>query len=175
MWRGGLSRPSNLTAVKVHELGHVCVTGTINAWAELMRASTCSPTHLSNRSRLKHSHNIMAPSTSPLGIDLADVRNGYPSLAKWIARDPDDEPLVFRKFGVLAARNISSLQCQMVTLGDEIEGLESEIRQSADLDTRRSLQRWEVLCERAIPGSNSLELQLQVKLKELKGLLKEYC
>ncbi|KAI4920807.1 hypothetical protein J4E85_008922 [Alternaria conjuncta] len=117
----------------------------------------------------------MAPSTSPLVIDLADVRNGYPSLAKWIARDPDDEPLVFRKFGVLAARNILSLQCQMVTLGDEIEGLESEIRQSADLETRRSLQRWEVLCERAIPGSNSLELQLQVKLKELQGLLKEYC
>jgi len=128
-----------------------------------------------NRSRRKLSHNVMAPSTSPLIIDLADVRNGYPSLAKWIARDPDDEPLVFRKFGMLAARNILSLQRQMVTLEDEVEGLELEIRQSADLDTRRSLQRWETLCERAIAGSNSLELQLRAKLKELQGLLKEYC
>lgn len=117
----------------------------------------------------------MAPVTSPLVIELADVRNGYPSLSRWIARDPDNEPLVFRKFGALAARNILSLQCQMMTLEDEIENLEFEIRQSADLDTRWSLQLWEVLCERATPGSNSLELQLKAKLKDLQGLLKEYC
>ncbi|KAF1835267.1 hypothetical protein BDW02DRAFT_588228 [Decorospora gaudefroyi] len=115
----------------------------------------------------------MRPIIAPQDIELGRVRHGYPTLAKWIAQDPDGEPLLFRKFGTLAARNILHLQCQLVKLEHEIEDLDEEIRTTENMETQRCLQRWENLMENAkVP--NSLESKQVAKLAELQELLKEY-
>ncbi|KAE8854313.1 hypothetical protein PTNB29_09669 [Pyrenophora teres f. teres] len=116
----------------------------------------------------------MHPNTTTSKIELGMLRDGYPALSDWISRDPDDEALVFRKFGRLAARNILHLQCNMIQLEKDIDQLDERIRQSADIDTVRSLKRWETLMERACVV-DSLESQLVAKLTQLQHLLKEYC
>ncbi|CAE7220668.1 hypothetical protein PTTW11_11350 [Pyrenophora teres f. teres] len=115
----------------------------------------------------------MHPNTTTSKIELGMLRDGYPALSDWISRDPDDEALVFRKFGRLAARNILHLQCNMIQLEKDIDQLDERIRQSADIDTVRSLKRWETLMERACVV-DSLESQLVAKLTRLQHLLKEY-
>ncbi|EFQ92999.1 hypothetical protein PTT_09734 [Pyrenophora teres f. teres 0-1] len=115
----------------------------------------------------------MHPNTTTSKIELGMLRDGYPALSDWISRDPDDEALVFRKFGRLAARNILHLQCNMIQLEKDIDQLDERIRQSADIDTVRSLKRWETLMERACVV-DSLESQLVAKLTQLQHLLKEY-
>ena len=107
-------------------------------------------------------------------IELGQVRDGYPSLATWIARDPDKESLVFRKFGRLGARNILHLQSQLIALEHEIHELDDEARRSSDLEARQSSRRWETLMKYA-DDSNRPEKKRVEKLNELRALIKEYC
>jgi hypothetical protein len=80
-------------------------------------------------------------------IELGTVRDGYPALATWISRDPDNETFVFRKFGRLGARNILHLQSQLIALEYEIDQLDEEARRSNDLEAQQSSRRWETLME----------------------------
>jgi hypothetical protein len=106
--------------------------------------------------------------------ELARPRDGYPALAYWIARDPDNETFIFRKFNRLAARNILHLQAQLCALEHEIDQLDETLRSNEDLDTRQSLRRWETLVEHAEEAGRP-EKKLLLKLSDLKTLLKEYC
>lgn len=73
---------------------------------------------------------------SPVRLELGHIRDGYPALAAWIGRDPDNETFVFRKFDRLSVRNLLHLKCQLIQLEDEIDKLDDEARKSSDLDTR---------------------------------------
>jgi hypothetical protein len=66
------------------------------------------------------------------------------------------------------------VQCRLVALEMELDDLEETIRSSQDMDSRRSLQRWELLMERASVGG-SAEESLVKKLDEFEGLLEKYC
>jgi hypothetical protein len=110
----------------------------------------------------------------PPDIELGRVRDGYPALAKWIAQDPDDDPLVFRKFGRVGARSLLHLQCRLVALEHELDELDEEARCAENVDTRRSLQRWETLTNNA-KMENSVENKLVKKLDEFEELLRRYC
>jgi hypothetical protein len=107
-------------------------------------------------------------------LELGRLRDGYPALACWIARDPDHETFIFKKFQDLAARNTLHLQAQLFALQHEIDELDGELRKTTDLDARQSLRRWETLLERS-EAIESVESKLLGKLTELKALLKEYC
>lgn len=116
----------------------------------------------------------MTASSNPLDIELGALRDGYPALAAWIARDPDNEAFVFRKFNRLGARNILHLQSQLITLEYEIEQLDEEARKSKDLEAQQSSRRWETLMKQA-GDPNRPERQRLEKLDELRKLLREYC
>ncbi|CAN9328510.1 unnamed protein product [Alternaria alternata] len=75
----------------------------------------------------------MTPIVLPADLELGRVRDGYPALARWIAQDPDDDPLLFRKFGRVAARNILHLQCQMTRIEGEIDDLDEQLKESQEL------------------------------------------
>lgn len=107
-------------------------------------------------------------------IELGAIRDGYPALAAWIARDPDNEAFVFRKFGRLGARNILHLQSQLIAIEHEVDQLDGEARRSNDLETRQSSRRWETLMEHA-GDANRPEHKRVEKLNELRTLLREYC
>jgi hypothetical protein len=111
---------------------------------------------------------------SKTDLELGKLRDGYPSLASWIARDHDSETLIFRKFDRLAARNILGLQAQLTSLEHEIDQLDEEARRSSDFEARQSLRRWKTLTKLAEDATRS-EKKTVEKLNELKSLLKEYC
>lgn len=109
-----------------------------------------------------------------MDLELGALRDGYPALAAWIARDPDNETLVFRKFERLAARNVLHLQARLIALEHEINQQDEAARQSVDSKTRQSSRRWETLVECARDASRQETKRLK-SLDELKTLLKDYC
>jgi hypothetical protein len=107
-------------------------------------------------------------------MELGQLRDGYPALASWTARDPDKETFIFRKFGRLAARNILHLQAQLVALEHEIDVLDEETRYGSDMEAKQSLRRWESLMEHSKDASRPERRRVE-KLDELKKQLHEYC
>ena len=116
----------------------------------------------------------MTTGSKPTDVELGRVRDGYPALAAWIARDPDGEAFVFRRFDRLAARNILHLQSRLIALENEIDQLDDEARRTGDSETKQSLRRWETLMKHA-ENPNRPEKKRVAKLDELKEVLKEYC
>jgi len=116
----------------------------------------------------------MATPIMPPDTELGRVRDGYPALAKWIAQDPDDDPLVFRKFGRLSARSLLHLQCRLIALETELDVLDEEARSAKEFGARQSLQRWETLVANA-KTANSVEGKIVRKWDEFEMLLKRYC
>ncbi|OAG07077.1 uncharacterized protein CC84DRAFT_1216081 [Paraphaeosphaeria sporulosa] len=115
----------------------------------------------------------MNPPPNISDIELGRVRDGYPALAAWIARDPDGEAFVFRKFDRLAARNILHLQCRLIALEHEIDCLDEETRTKGDDESKQSLRRWETLITSSKDTARPENKRLAM-LDELKGLLEEY-
>ncbi|KAH7086523.1 hypothetical protein FB567DRAFT_603571 [Paraphoma chrysanthemicola] len=108
-----------------------------------------------------------------MSIELGHIRDGYPTLASWIARDPDNETLVFRRFSRLSARNVLHLQAQLVALEYDIDQLDEDARRSPDMETRQASRRWETLMEHAGDAARP-EISRVQKLDELNSLLKNY-
>lgn len=100
-------------------------------------------------------------------------RDGYPSLAAWIAHDPDNESYVFRKFDKLSARNLLGMQSQLISLEMKIESIEDAMRNSGDPENLVSLARWETYEERA-KDPKTLEYQKMKTEENLKNRIKEY-
>ncbi|KAF2273434.1 uncharacterized protein EI97DRAFT_461095 [Westerdykella ornata] len=110
---------------------------------------------------------------TPGDVELGTLRDGYPALAAWIARDPDNEALVFRKFGRLGARNLLHLQSRLIALEKELDELDEDARRSDDLEARQSLRRWETLMKYAGDKQRG-EKKTVEKLEELRKVLREY-
>ena len=115
----------------------------------------------------------MAAAPNQHNVELGHIRDGYPALAAWIGRDPDNETFVFRKFDRLSARNLLHLQCQLIQLEDEIDKLDDEARKSSNLDTRQASRRWEKLKELAADPTRPEKARLN-KADELAVKIKEY-
>ncbi|OAL46763.1 hypothetical protein IQ07DRAFT_545756 [Pyrenochaeta sp. DS3sAY3a] len=111
--------------------------------------------------------------SSGVDIELSVLRDGYPALAAWVARDPDRETFVCRKFSQLAARNILHLQAELIALEHEIKQQDEEARRSTDFQTRQASRRWETLLKGAATA-DSLAWKRVESLKRLKTLLREY-
>jgi hypothetical protein len=78
-------------------------------------------------------------------IEIGLIRDGYPSLATWIARDSDYEAYIFRRFDRLAARNILNLQSQLIQIEEQLDKLDESSRARRDI----GLRRWESFTENA--------------------------
>jgi hypothetical protein len=115
----------------------------------------------------------MAAAPNQHDVELGHSRDGYPALATWIGRDPDNESFVFRKFDRLSARNLLHLQCQLIQLEDEIDDLDDKARKNSDRDARQASRRWETLRERAYAG-HQLEKERMNKVNELTDKIEKY-
>ena len=107
-------------------------------------------------------------------IELGRLRDGYPALARWIAQDPDDDPLVFRKFARLSARGLLHLQARLVEVEAELDALDEEARSAKSMDVQEALQCWETLSENA-KVDDSIESRLMKRLDDCKVVMKDYC
>jgi hypothetical protein len=70
-------------------------------------------------------------------------RDGYPALAEWVARDPDHETFIFRRFDRLAARNLLNLQSELVAIEDKLDRIDQDSRLRLDA----GLMCWETFAE----------------------------
>ena len=111
-------------------------------------------------------------------LENAVHRNGYPELAAWIAKDPDGETLIFRKFDCLAARILLHLQSELISLEADLNRLDETARHSRDPDLRQSIGFWEKWIQSAENGrteeKNRLDLceKIQQKLQVYRKALK---
>ncbi|KAF1924769.1 uncharacterized protein M421DRAFT_103513 [Didymella exigua CBS 183.55] len=106
-------------------------------------------------------------------VELGKERDEYPALARWIAQDPDDDPLVFRKFARLSARGLLHLQARLVDIEAQPDALDEEARNAQSMDVQEALQRWETLSEDA-RIDKTVEKELLRTIGESYGFLKEY-
>jgi hypothetical protein len=112
--------------------------------------------------------------SSDTELQLGHLRDGYPSLAAWIARDPDNEAFVFRRFDKLGARCMLHLQAKLIDLERKIDRQDEQARRSADREARMSSRSWEALMEHAT-DMNRKEKDRVETLEQLSVVLKEYC
>jgi hypothetical protein len=109
------------------------------------------------------------------------TRSGYPSLAAWIARDPDNETYVFRKFDRLSARNLLKLQYDMIELEVKIDSMDEEMFSTGqnipkEMRTMRSWKAYERHAHELTPLEtlkNELEEELKCKIKEYRESLRD--
>jgi hypothetical protein len=103
------------------------------------------------------------------------IRSGYPSLAAWIARDPDNETYVFRKFDRLSARNLLKLQYDMIELETRIDSMDQEMLSAGQSNPieMRTMRSWKAY-ERHTQTLTPLEQEKQELEGDLKCKIKEY-
>jgi hypothetical protein len=108
--------------------------------------------------------------SSPLPLD------GFPSLASFIASDPDHTLLVFKRFDKLAARNLLYLQSELTSLQAQQDLFDAE-DQSLENDDRQAKQcamDWESFkTASSEPGNEKQKARMKLML-EIRHKLKEY-
>ena len=61
---------------------------------------------------------------------------GYTAAAAWIASDPDNEALVFRKFNGLAALNLLYMQSEIIEIERQVTDILRSIVEGYDMDLK---------------------------------------
>jgi hypothetical protein len=101
---------------------------------------------------------------------------GYPSLADFIAQDPDHETYVFRRFKRLGVRNVLYLQGELIKIERELEALEKQAAASQDdIETYMSTRSWTALNENSWKPGRDLERAQRELSEDLECKLKKYC
>lgn len=99
---------------------------------------------------------------------------GYPSLAAFIASDPDHSTAIYRRFDRLSARNLLYLQAELLALEKKQDELDKQDLNSDEIDAKDKARNWETLLARAESGSDD-EAKERVKIaKAIREKIKEY-
>ena len=98
-------------------------------------------------------------------------RDGYRAVAAWIARDPDNETFIYRRFDQLSARNLLYLQSELLALEKRLERLDAETAKGADMDLKDSARRWEIFSKNAEDQVDerdrmNIVFEIRAKIKE---------
>lgn len=104
----------------------------------------------------------------------AQALDGYPSLSKFIASDPDRTTLVFKHFDRLAIRNLLYLQSELEDLQaqqDEFDRIDAN-DQSDDLSAKQCARNWGEFKRKAQTDQKQKErIELVMKIRVM---MKEY-
>jgi hypothetical protein len=99
---------------------------------------------------------------------------GYPSLAAFIASDPDHSTSIYRRFDRLSARNILYLQAELSILEKKQDELDKEDLNSDEIDSKDKARNWEALLARAEAGSDDAAEERVKVVKAIRDKIKEY-
>ena len=105
-------------------------------------------------------------------VPIDDRKNGYASLASFIALDPDNETFIYRKFDELSARNLLYLQSELLYLERKLKRLDDEVRRTDDPDVQDAARTWEELIRQVDDGEPNAQekmnliIQMRAKIKE---------
>ncbi|KAI1482226.1 hypothetical protein F4774DRAFT_334422 [Daldinia eschscholtzii] len=105
-------------------------------------------------------------------------QGGYLAAAAWLARDADNETLVFRKFDKLSAVNLLYLQSEIIEIEKRLDDTHLHIIHGHDMDLKDAASTWETLvaqCQSDKPSQLRQDAQDRMALiRELRAKLKEY-
>ncbi|KJX95072.1 hypothetical protein TI39_contig4134g00039 [Zymoseptoria brevis] len=104
---------------------------------------------------------------------------GFPAVTRFIARDPDSETFVFRKFSQLTARNLVHMQSELIDLERQMKELDrkAEPAPSNDLEFVLASRSWETMKRLADErdgderGLMSLSEKIEAKLEKYHAAL----
>jgi hypothetical protein len=113
--------------------------------------------------------------TKPMNIsDLPNNRKeGFADVARWIALDPDNETLIFRKFDELAARNLLYLQAELLVLEKQLFELDTKDADSDDMDLKDAIRTWETLTRQYQEQNETARVRVDLIVRT-REKLKEY-
>jgi hypothetical protein len=108
------------------------------------------------------------------GADLEPL-DGFPSLAAFIASDNDHTSLVFRRFDLLAARNLLYLQSELAEMEAQLETFDAEDHKVEDgsLDMKCCAMKWEKFRDMSATGNEEATKRMDLILA-IRKKLKEY-
>ncbi|KAK2741599.1 hypothetical protein CKAH01_06940 [Colletotrichum kahawae] len=78
---------------------------------------------------------------------MATPKIGYAEAANWMARDVDNETLIYRRFDELATRNLLYLLSELLSLEHQLNELDREDADDEDMDWQMVVCDWEKLGE----------------------------
>ena len=102
-----------------------------------------------------------------------DYVSGFPSLAAFIATDPEHSTALYRRFDRLSARNLLYLQSELVTLEKRQDELDRQDLLSDELNAKESARDWDILKARAKSGDGEAEERVKVA-HAIRDKIKEY-
>ncbi|KAH0425847.1 hypothetical protein CcaCcLH18_10716 [Colletotrichum camelliae] len=109
--------------------------------------------------------------------DVHQRHGGYLAAASWLARDIDNETLIFRKFDTLSAANLLYMQSEILELEKRLEQMHLLALQSDDMDLKDAASTWATLVEQSQAGAASFRQDAKERMdliKELRKKLREY-
>ena len=99
---------------------------------------------------------------------------GYPSLAAFIASDPDKSTAIYRRFDRLSARNLLCLQSELVELEARQDHLDAAYRARSTKE-QAGARDWKIAKERAESDEAPEEDRERVEIAlEIRRKMKEY-
>lgn len=98
--------------------------------------------------------------------------DGFPGVAAFIARDPDSETYVFRKFKTLTARALLHKQSELVDLERQLYDFDYEATSSTQPEPMRSLRNWEFFEKHA--ASDTLQAKRKGLIDDIETKLQRY-
>ncbi|KAM7204001.1 hypothetical protein V8F33_001972 [Rhypophila sp. PSN 637] len=93
--------------------------------------------------------------------------DGFPSLAAFIASDPDRTAGIFKRFDRLAARNLLNIQAELAELQAQLDIFDNDDKIS--MESLQSLRNWSDYKKRQ--AEDPARMELMIKIKEA---MKEY-
>ncbi|KAF4870207.1 hypothetical protein CGCSCA1_v010531 [Colletotrichum siamense] len=93
---------------------------------------------------------------------MATHKIGYAEAANWMARDVDNETLIYRRFDELAARNLLHLQSELLSLEYELNELDKQDAEDEDMDWQMVVCDWELLDDLAQSRTTGTGDEIQV-------------
>lgn len=113
---------------------------------------------------------------SDIENDAVEVNyvSGYPSLAAFIASDPDHSTAIYRRFDRLSARNLLYLQSELVALEKQQDELDKQDLISDKLDGKAKARNWDLLVEKAESGDDGEARKRVTVAKAIREKIKEY-
>ncbi|ORY70317.1 uncharacterized protein BCR38DRAFT_362064 [Pseudomassariella vexata] len=104
-------------------------------------------------------------------------QGGYTTAASWLARDSDNETLIFRKFDKLAIVNLLYMQSEILELEKRLDSMHLLTVNSYDLDLKDAASTWETLFHQSQGGKPAFRQDAKermILIRELRERLKEY-
>lgn len=114
------------------------------------------------------------PERTDVDVEIGMYNDGYPALAHWMAQDPDNETLMFRKFDSLSARNLLYMQAELFDIQKRISNLDRQIIKSRDITLMESTRRWETFVENARLVQPRPEHEMMELATDMRKKLKAY-